>query len=111
MVRMRSSRRWRQAPPRPRSPWRRLWAWFLTIAILGLLVLLAARLDRTETRSLEGRVTVNDGDSLTLGAERIRLRGIDAPEFEQTCRRDGVDYPCGRQARQALVGLIGGRPV
>lgn len=108
---MRSSRRWRRAPAGPRSPWRRLWDWSLTIAILGLLAVLAARLDRTETKSLEGRVVVNDGDSLTLGAERIRLRGIDAPEFEQTCRKNGADYPCGRQARQALVGLIGGRPV
>ena len=35
--------------------------------------------------------------------ERIRLRGIDAPEFDQTCRKDGADYPCGRRAREALV--------
>lgn len=111
MLRMRSSRRWRRAPARPRSPWRRLWDWALTIAVLGLLVVLAARLDRTGTQSLEGRVVVNDGDSLTLGAERIRLRGIDAPEIRQTCRKAGADYPCGRQARQALVGLIGGGPV
>ena len=29
---------------------------------------------------------------ITLGAERIRLRGIDAPELSQTCRKDGADY-------------------
>ena len=98
-------------PARPRSRLRRLWDWLLTFAILGLLILLAARLDRTETRSLAGRVTVNDGDSITLGTERIRLRGIDAPEFDQTCRKDGADYPCGRRAREALVARIGGRPV
>lgn len=95
----------------PRSPWRRLWDGLLTVVILGLLVVLAARLDRTETRNLQGRVTVNDGDSLTLGTERIRLLGIDAPEYDQICRKDGAGYPCGRQARQALVTLIGGRPV
>jgi endonuclease YncB( thermonuclease family) len=109
---MRSARRgwaWRQA--QPRSGWRRLWDWLLTVAILGLLILLAVRLDRTETRNLAGRVTVNDGDSLTLGTERIRLRGIDAPEFDQTCHRNGADYPCGRRARESLSALIGGRPV
>ena len=43
--------------------------------------------------------------------ERIRLRGIDAPEFNQTCRKDGATYPCGRRSREALARLIGGRPV
>jgi endonuclease YncB( thermonuclease family) len=81
------------------------------LAILGLLVLLAARLDRTETRVLEDRAIVNDGDTITLGFERIRLRGIDAPEFNQTCGKAGVDYSCGRRAREALVGLVAGRAV
>lgn len=111
MVRIRFGRGWRRSSARYRSPWRRLWDWLLTFAILGLLILLSVRLDHTETRSLEGRVTVNDGDSITLGTERIRLRGIDAPEFDQTCRRDGADYACGRHAREALVALIGGQPV
>lgn len=47
----------------------------------------------------------------TLGTERIRMRGIDAPEYQQICRRDGADYACGRLARQALVRLISGNPV
>ena len=112
MVRMRSAGRdWMRRLARPRSRLRRLWDWLLAFAILGLLILLAARLDRTETRSIAGRVTVNDGDSITLGTERIRLRGIDAPEFDQHCRKDGTDYPCGRRARDALVKLVGGRPV
>jgi endonuclease YncB( thermonuclease family) len=112
MVRTRLTRRgWSRRRAAPRSPWRRAWDWLLTFAILGLLVLLAARLDRTETRNLQGRVTVNDGDSLTIGTERIRLRGIDAPEYDQTCRRNSADYPCGRRARESLSALIGGRPV
>ena len=83
----------------------------LTVIILGLLILLAARLDRVETRKTEGVAIVNDGDSITLGAERVRMRGIDAPEYTQTCRRNGADYPCGTLARQALVRLIAGKPV
>lgn len=81
------------------------------MAVLGLLTLLAARLDRSETLALDGRVVVNDGDSLTLAGERIRLVGIDAPEFDQMCRKNGADYPCGRQSREALATLIGGRAV
>lgn len=108
---MRQGYRWRRTRAVPRTSLRRLWDWLHTFAILGLLILLSARLDRVETRSLQGRVTVNDGDSITLGTERIRLRGIDAPEFVQTCRKDGADYPCGRRARESLVKLIGGRPV
>jgi endonuclease YncB( thermonuclease family) len=83
----------------------------LAAAILGLLALVSMRVDRFSTRQVDGVATVNDGDSLTLRNERIRLLGIDAPEYDQTCRKDGAAYPCGRQARAALVGLIGGRPV
>ncbi|UVK37021.1 thermonuclease family protein [Mesorhizobium sp. AR10] len=101
----------RYIPPRPRSLWRRLVDYGLTIILFGLLILLAARLDRVETRRTEGAAIVNDGDSITLGTERIRMRGIDAPEYAQTCRKDGADYPCGKLARQSLVRLIAGKPV
>ena len=39
------------------------------------------------------------------------MRGIDAPEYTQTCRKEGVDYPCGKLARQWLVRLIANRSV
>lgn len=96
---------------RPRSRWRKLADYGLTVAIFGLLVLVSARLDRVETREALGVAIINDGDTITLGSERIRLRGIDAPEYSQTCRKDGVPYPCGRRSREALSNLVGGRPV
>ena len=111
------SRSWPRRPargyaaPPPRSLWRRLLDYALTFVLLGLLILLAARLDRFETRKEEGAAIVNDGDSITLGTERIRMRGIDAPEYMQTCRKDATDYPCGKLARQSLVRLIAGRAV
>jgi endonuclease YncB( thermonuclease family) len=86
-------------------------AFALTVALLALLALLGSRFEQAAMRTQKGRATVNDGDTLTLGHERIRLKGIDAPEYDQTCRRGGADYACGRMARQALVGLIGGRAV
>jgi endonuclease YncB( thermonuclease family) len=101
----------RYSPPPPRSLWRKLVDYGLTVILLGLLILLAARLDRVETRRTQGAAIVNDGDSITLGGERIRMRGIDAPEYTQTCRKDGADYPCGKLARQSLVRLIAGKPV
>jgi endonuclease YncB( thermonuclease family) len=101
----------RYGPPRPRTLRRSLLDYGLTIIVLGLLILLAARLDRFEPRKTEGAPIVNDGDSITLGTERIRMRGIDAPEYSQICRKDGADYPCGKLARQSLVRLIAGKPV
>ncbi|TPN39331.1 thermonuclease family protein [Mesorhizobium sp. B2-3-3] len=101
----------RYAVPRPRSLRRKMLDYGLTVIILGLLILLAARLDRVETRKTQGAAVVNDGDSITLRTERIRMRGIDAPEYTQTCRKNGADYPCGTLARQSLVRLIAGRPV
>ncbi|MDG4881511.1 thermonuclease family protein [Mesorhizobium sp. WSM4884] len=101
----------RYAPAPPRTLWRRLLDYALTALLLGLFILVAARLDRFETRKEQGMAIVNDGDSITLGTERIRMRGIDAPEYTQSCRKDGSDYPCGKLARQSLVRLIASRPV
>ena len=59
-----------------------------------------------------GELQVVDGDSLRRGDMDIRLHGIDAPEYRQTCRdKHGVEYPCGKQATNALRGLVGKREV
>lgn len=62
--------------------------------------------------AFEGRARIIDGDSLVIGAARIRLFGIDAPEGRQRCRdARGESYACGDSARRALSEAIGGRPV
>ena len=95
----------RRYPAPPRSLLRRLLDYALTAAILLLLALVAARLDRVETRRIAGDAVVNDGDSITLKGERIRLRGIDAPEYNQTCREGRRDLsvrpPLARGAGRA----------
>lgn len=48
-----------------------------------------------------------DGDTLRIGDSSIRLFGIDAPELSQFCRRRGVAWACGRQAHNALRGVLG----
>jgi len=52
-----------------------------------------------------------DGDSLTVGDTEVRLYGIDAPEFTQTCQRDGRSWSCGSDAAYQLSKLINGKQV
>jgi endonuclease YncB( thermonuclease family) len=48
-------------------------------------------------------VGVVDGDTLVIGAEHIRLHGIDAPERDQVCHKaDGSSYDCGHMAAAHL---------
>ncbi len=57
-------------------------------------------------------IRVKDGDSFVLNGEEIRLWGIDAPEFFQTCRNQaGQYYSCGRQEKDHLRYLIGDRAI
>jgi len=60
-----------------------------------------------EGERLAGGARIVDGDSLHLDGRSIRLEGIDAPELAQTCGRDGREESCGREARRALIELIG----
>ena len=79
----------------------------LAVALLAALWFVAQRIEAPQTFSLADRAVVHDGDTLSLAGERIRLRGLDAPELSQTCSRAGADYACGRVARDALTALVG----
>ncbi len=57
-------------------------------------------------------VHLSDGDSFSLGRERYRLQGIDAPELHQECKdTSGRPWPCGIRARSELRRIIGTDPV
>lgn len=59
-----------------------------------------------------GSVHVVDGDSLRKGDTDIRLYGIDAPEYRQSCNdKHDAEYPCGKQSANALRGLVQGHEV
>lgn len=64
--------------------------------------------DRREPVPVAGqKIYIVDGDSFTVGARKLRLDGIDAPELKQMCREAaGQDWPCGRAARAALETLL-----
>jgi endonuclease YncB( thermonuclease family) len=79
------------------------------LGIVGLLALLAylRHWDRELPAVIAGPATVIDGDSLSIAGWRIRLQGIDAPEWHQTCTdAGGATWPCGRRAARELGMLI-----
>jgi micrococcal nuclease len=93
-------------PPPPRGLPRRLRSWYVvTAAVISAVV--AAVAPMCPDRDAAGRptwrvVTVHDGDTVTCAdpeerEHKIRLLGIDAPEYQQ---------PFGQAARQALAGKL-----
>jgi endonuclease YncB( thermonuclease family) len=100
-------RRFSRRPAAPRRRRSRFFDYALTLVILGLLTLVVVRVQAIETVNKVGIAKIIDGDSLELNGERIRLEGIDAPEFDQSCLRDGQKQPCGQEARRRLRELTG----
>lgn len=88
-----------------------------TLLALAALVALFVWSQRVLERPLPGDTVatgmaqVIDGDSLRINGQEMRLKGIDAPEFNQTCQRAGKDVPCGREAAAALRRLLARGPI
>ena len=99
-----------------RSPKMRRW---LAAAVLAVIAGLLGRFEGPRQRGgagvpggqVEGAVRLVDGDSFFIGSGEVRLKGIDAPEGRQTCRRGGQDWKCGEDARRELQRLIAGARV
>jgi len=53
-------------------------------------------------------VRVVDGDTISLGREKIRIVGIDAPEMKGACTNEIV---LARAAKAKLAELLGGRTI
>lgn len=58
-----------------------------------------------------GRATVVDADTISIRNTTIRLHGIDAPESNQICRKDGKPWMCGNEAANRLDQLIQNRNI
>ncbi|MCQ2741419.1 MAG: thermonuclease family protein [Alphaproteobacteria bacterium] len=73
--------------------------------IFFMALLIGIYLQQSSCNALEYHVV--DGDSLEYGTERIRLNGIDAPEYFQSCKdQKGNDYSCGIAAKNHLAELV-----
>lgn len=80
-------------------------------AALALLGLVALKIEDGGKSIHSGRFQAVDGDTLRLDDVRLRLKGIDAPEYMQTCWRGEREWPCGREAKKALSALVSTGPV
>ncbi len=75
----------------------------LGVLALALACARSAPAAGNEGQPIAGGAFVIDGDTLTVAGQRIRLYGIDAPEFHQLCQRDGEPWRCGQAATVALT--------
>ena len=81
----------------------------LCFVALTAMVLIANSANAVE---FVGMPRVVDGDTLTIGAAKIRLQGIDAPETDQVClNASGQQWTCGLEARDRLAAHIAGREI
>ena len=89
----------------------------LPLALVLLAALVVSRIDwasingKGTPQPIAGLAEARDGDSLMIGRHRVRLNGIDAPERNQTCKKAGKSWPCGRKAQRHLARLIGNHEV
>ncbi len=85
--------------------------WWRACRVLAAAALGAGLVWPAGAEVISGQARVVDGDTLAIVGQRIRLRGIDAPETRQTCRRNGRRWACGKAATRAMRRLIGRNPV
>ena len=57
-------------------------------------------------QTVQGSASAVDGDTLEVAGKRVRLFGIDAPETDQTCQKDGASWACGKAATEQLSALV-----
>lgn len=82
------------------------------ILLLGIMIAATWYFDRLantrEVVPVGGEILkIADGDSFSVGTRKLRLDGIDAPEYSQTCKdANGATWECGKAARAALEQLL-----
>jgi endonuclease YncB( thermonuclease family) len=93
-------------------------AFVLVVALVFLAGFYALSRPHLERAPLErqpplvGQAWIVDGDSIRMAGRSIRLDGIDAPEWDQTCLdAGGQAWRCGRAASRALRERTRGQTV
>lgn len=115
-------------PRRARNPWRKsrsrvgvlTEALVLACMVLAVVLILRPGADAAHAEAeappaeasvdrLEGVGRVIDGDTLDVGAVRVRLYGVDAFERSQMCDAPQGPWACGAAATRALKARAEGR--
>lgn len=77
---------------------------------VGLVLLAATATHRglaLDEPEIVGFAEFHDGDTLSIGDQRIRLEGIDAPELSQNCGYSGRgEIAAGKVSRKALIKIV-----
>jgi len=95
------------------------------VLILVINLFSTTTLAQTKPATISGQACAIDGDSLVIGPDgpkkngrcsrqgiEVRVSGIDAPEWKQTCKdQDDNDWPCGQVAADRLKAMINGKHV
>ncbi|WP_161712626.1 thermonuclease family protein [Allorhizobium undicola] len=83
--------------------------WSIVAAVIVLALLAGAAvlfLNRSQV-VFAGPFIAADGETLLTRGARLRMKGYDAPELGQRCRRDNaMPWPCGALARAELQSLM-----
>lgn len=89
----------------------RIWDLVKAAGFILIIAMLVLWFEDESYEPFGSSLRVVDGDSLAIGQTRLRLVGIDAPELQQTCLRDGRAVQCGVLAKQHLARLVAAAPV
>jgi endonuclease YncB( thermonuclease family) len=77
---------------------------------LHIVLLTCAFQTVASAEELRGVPRIVDGDTVQIGASKLRLVGIDAPETDQLCLNSaGKRWACGIEARDQLIQKAGGK--
>ncbi len=80
--------------------------------MIRLTIILALALSSPAVaQTITGTARAGDGDSFEVADSKVRLFGIDAPEYKQTCQVNYSAWTCGEDAASALRSLIDNRPI
>ena len=74
--------------------------------IIFVVIILLNLNEKIIASEIYGLPIITDGDTIKILNNKIRLHGIDAPEKNQKCNKNGKEYNCGADATEALIKKI-----
>ena len=81
----------------------------LLVFKLSIIIVLIASIAFGET--IYGKAKIIDGDTIHIKGDKIRLHAIDAPETNQKCTKNKINWNCGIESTNFLKGIIGNKNI